>query len=233
MSPVLEEETIDSFLAGESDTLEGQDDTLSVWKAFAQSPASKTNYHKAIVAFRALEQCGPERRFSDAEQDALWSMVWAGVTADAKRRSGLSKQALRHLTIPSLVKSIVAALDNANLQRADALGEVVVEVDVNQADTTQEVEVSIASIGGELSLRVHRDEELDVHVGVTADGTPSKSSPEVDNWQAVSSALQELSKRTTELLGADALVNCRVSISNGKAEVHLRPLHVGTAQTKK
>jgi hypothetical protein len=226
----LDDETFDSFLSGELDSLEGPQEALEVWAHLKTNATARKNYERVVTALRELSQVTPTadgRLFCEAEADALWPLVFGSVMEGARNRSGLSKQALRHLAVPALVNSICAALTNI-----DRNAETVVAVDVPDASGDEEFEVSIAKVGHTVSVRLYKDQGDEMDVRCHVEDNATKTNVEGDQWEAINNALKELSRVTGDLLEDDALVNGKVIVSNGRAEIHLMPLHLEKTKAK-
>ncbi|MCC6810294.1 MAG: hypothetical protein IT381_22885 [Deltaproteobacteria bacterium] len=224
----LDNETFDAFLSGELDSLEGPQEALEVWEHLKQNASARKNYERVVNALRELSQVkatADGRLFCEAEADAMWPLVFGSVLEGARNRSGLSKQALRHLAVPALVNSICAALTNMQSNR-----ETVLAVDMPEATGNEEFEVSIAKVDGAVSLRLYKSDGMDVRS--FSEDNATKTNVDGDQWAGVNAALKELSRLTGDLLKDDALVNGRVTLANGRAEIHLVPLHLEKREAK-
>lgn len=230
------EERIDAALSGELDSLEGEQDASELWNYLQQNPAARSEYDAMVVALRAFANKTGVKSFYEAEADALWPVVMGGVSHDARTRSGLSKQALRHLAVPELVASITNALSGLSKRVAEAETkneEVVFELPVSPATPVKDLDFSIASVGGEVSLRLYHNDEIDVRCQVNGDEVRSNVSDSDTNWREVATALSQLSSVTARVLGEEVLVNGRIAIHDGRAEIRLNPLNVVRAFDKK
>lgn len=215
------EEIFDAFLSGENDSLEGEQDALHLWEVIKNDRKAQAKYDAVVHAFRFLAGRKGIRSFGEDESTALWPLVMGGVAEGARQRSGLSKQALRHMAVPALVANISSALVNYS-----RTGDGEITFDTPAEGQTEPVQFSIASVGGEVSLRLYRnDEASDFVANVTpAEVTTNVDESEVDAWAAVSTALNTLSMMTKELLGDETLLNGRIEIKDGRAHVSLQPL---------
>ena len=220
------DDSIEAFLSGELDSLEGEQDAADLWKRLQQDPSARARYDALVFAMREIAGRGNKvKSFGDDEADALWPLLMARVAEDARHRTGLSKDALRHMAVPDLVASISRAI--VSLSQKETPEEVVVEAASEAPENA--VLFSIASVGGSVSLRLYKnDSDATGFVANIADNdvTTNVETSELDAWAAVSSALQTLSMATAELLGDETLVKGRIEVKQGRAEVRLAPVQL-------
>jgi hypothetical protein len=219
------DESLAALFGGELESLEGERDAADLWQRLQQDARSRTRYDAVVAAMRMIAGRSGVKSFGDDEADVLWPVVTGGVAQDANRRTGLSKRALMHMEVPSLVASITQAIVNfSRVQTGNE--EVVFATDVAGEDEA-ELQFSIASVGGQVSLRLYRNDGDEVDF--VANVSPSEVNTNVDRteiaaWAAVSTALNTLSLLTSELLGDETLLNGRIDIKEGRAEVRMQPL---------
>jgi hypothetical protein len=224
-------ERLDNLLSGDMNTLEGEAEALELWNLLRSDPVARSEYDGLIFGLRGLSPQKGKKTFTELEAEVLWPVLMAQVAEDAKRRSGLSKRALQHLAVPQLVASISAALTQYSQSKpTEGVETKILETTVSESAGAQRLDFSIARVGGEVAFRLYRQDEVDVRAQVTADEVTSNMEAGGD-WDSVSKALSELSQVTSNLLGEDVLVNGRIAIENGRAEVFLNPANV-VRQTK-
>lgn len=225
-NPGFIDNALEEFLSAEFDTLEGEQDAVKLWNALKEDAGARLRYDALVLAMRHIGGRKGLKSFGEDEADALWPLVMGQVAEDARNRSGLSKEALRHLAVPSLVASISKALVSYTQKTTDVpFAETVIEASVAPETTAQQVNFSLTSVGGEVSLRLYKNDETGFVAQVNnAEVKTNVAQDEVGAWSEVSSALSMLSMMTSELLGQEALVNGRIDIKDGKAEIRFQPL---------
>lgn len=218
-------ERLENLLSGEMNTLEGEAESLELWNYLRSNPDAQREYDGLIFGLRGLSPKKGKKTFTELEAEVLWPVLMAQVAEDAKRRSGLSKSALAHLAVPQLVASISQALTRfSESALTDGVETKVLETAVGGSAEAQNLDFSIARVGGEVAFRLYRQDEVDMRCQVA--GGEVKSNVEGGDWDSVSKALSELSQVTSQLLGEDVLVNGRIAIENGRAEVFLNPANI-------
>jgi hypothetical protein len=226
------DDRLEALFTGELGSLEGEQEAVELWDFLQANPAARTRYEAMVVGLRAFAGKTGPLSFHDAEADALWPVLMGHVAADAHRRSGLSKRALQHLAVPDILASITRAVTNFSEKKPEGM-ESLVTAGAVRASEDQDVKFSLTRVGGEVAFRLYSSENaggdaqngaLDMRVKV--DGNEVKSNVTTEDWAGVTSALGELSRVTEALLGEDVLVNGRISIRDGRAEVFLNPLDV-------
>ena len=217
------DEQIEALLGGELDSLEGEHDAVGLWALLKIDVAARTRYDAMVHGLREFAGKTGVRSFHDGEADALWPVLMGHVAADARHRSGLSKQALTHLAIPQMMASITQALSDFSKRTTNNSDEVVVDMPIESKET-KEVNFSLTRVGGEVGFRLYRNDELDVRCNL--EGNELRSNVAPADWEGVTAALTELSRVTSALLGEEVLVNGRISIHDGRAEVRLNPFDV-------
>ena len=219
------DDAIENLLSGEMDSLEGEQDAVALWQTLQTNPEAKKRYDAAVLAMRFFAGRRGKKSFGEDEADSLWPLVMGHVSEDARSRSGLSKQALRHMAVPNLVASISRAI--MSFSQADG-EETVIEAEVPEGTEAQAVNFSVASVGGQVSLRLFKNDDIgfvaNVNGGEVQMNTENKD--DAGAWMEVQSALNTLSMMTAQLLGDEALVNGQIEIKDGRAHVRLRPLNL-------
>lgn len=220
---------LESFFSGEFNSLEGQNEVTALWQTIAQDPIAQNQYDMCVEALRLLAHQSGVKTFHDAEADALWPVLMGHVLQDSQKRSGLSKEALKHLAVPVLVQSITHALVNFKQQSTNTQYETVtLKTEAEEQTSIEPVDFSITSVAGEVSLRIYRNSGLDMRCSWSEDDTlkANISSQDVENWDSVSDAVSQLSQITSHLLGEEVLLNGRIEVQDGRAQVQLTPLHM-------
>jgi hypothetical protein len=241
MTKVNDFEVLDDTLAGlfggELESLEGEQDAAALFERLQGDPQARARYDAVVLAMRMLAgRDATVKSFGDEEADVLWPVVAGGVAQDASRRTGLSRRALMHMEVPNLVASITQAIVNFHRVQPAGAQEVVFETAVSSQADEAPLNFSIAAVGGQVSLRLYRNEGQEVDF--VANVSPSEMHTNVDTseigaWSAVSEALTALSSMTHQLLGDETLLNGRIDIKQGRAEVRMQPLNLGLVSTKR
>ncbi len=216
------DERLEALFSGDLDSLEGEAEAVSLWQTLQSDRFARRRYDAMMAGLRVFSS--PQNRFSEGEADVLWPVLMGHVVADARRRSGLSKQALQHLAVPQIVASITRALSDFSRSDQNTIEDTVTATDVPQSADQKDMNFQLTRVGGEVGFRLYRNDELDMRCAVDGDEVRSNVTPA--DWDNVAAALGELSRATQSLLGEEVLVNGRITIQNGRAEVRLNPLNV-------
>lgn len=229
------DDRLEALLTGELDSLEGEQEAVELWDFLHANPAARMRYDAMVVGLRAFAGKTGARTFHDAEADALWPVLMGHVAADARHRSGLSKRALQHMAVPDILASITRAVTHFGAEKRDGV-DAIVTAGAIAGSKNQDVKFSLTRVGGEVAFRLYSNEG-DVHsdgldMRVKVENDEVKSNVTTEDWAGVTTALGELSRVTEQLLGEDVLMNGRITIRDGRAEVFLNPLDVRSSGNK-
>ncbi len=223
--------SLEKLFGGEMESLEDERDAAELWEKLKQSPAAKARYDAIVLAMRYFAGRKGVKSFGEDEADVMWPVLMGQVAEGSRQRSGLSKEALRHMVVPELVSSISRAIMSYSQQTE--VSETAIEAAAPAGAHNQAVNFSIASVGGQVSLRLYKNEDIGFVANVS-DGEVKTNVADaaLSAWVEVQGALNTLSLMTAELLGDDVLVNGHIEIKDGRAEVRMRPLVRATAEKK-
>jgi|GEM_PF-6907992 len=222
------DDTLEHFLACELDGLEDLGQSQELWQEIRQNPILQKKYDAFVLALRMLSGT---LQAVDPEFESMWPMLLGRVQQDALNRSGMSKEALKHIAVPQLVASITQALYSMT-ERIAKSEPVVCDLPVDACEP-QQLSFSITSIAGELSLRLYQNDNIDVRCQLANDELKSNVDPQdIRGWEQIDKMLTQLSDASSKLLGEEGLMNGYISIKDGRAQVHVHPMAILTTQTK-